>query len=331
MSAGGTRPAGTPHSNNEWIEARDSWVVDDQSASAGLIEEESVAGGVTPAYNGRPISELDTVCSKEKRRVRVLFLNIVLLVTIAANADWTILRSASQDIGKSPRSQPAAGNPPTSRPARPEGSQPEAIATHEQSDAEKIRRLIHRLGDRVYRVREQAQTALARLGPAALPYLVEFIDSRDPEIANRVVSLIKRPEDAALRMVVVVRLLSTGDPDLMEPGVHMLFEEPLIDYGLFVASTKNAKGLQRAIFEPIAAQLAEWKQATELHLARRVNLLRDQRISVAADELKQHRGTRLYQAEAAYWQAVDAVEEYAVKQGQPRITTTRPSEGDGEQ
>ncbi|MFQ5501136.1 MAG: hypothetical protein ACE5EQ_02425 [Phycisphaerae bacterium] len=262
--------------------------------------------------------------------MRVLFLNMVLLVTGAMNPEWTILRSASQDIGKSPRSRPAVGNSPTSRPARSEGVQTDAKAAFRQADAEKIRRLIHRLGDRSYRVREAAQTALARLGPAALPYLVEFIDSRDPEIANRVVSLIKRPEDAALRMVVVIRLLSTGDPDLMEPGVHMLFEAPLIDYDLFVASTKNAEGLQRAIFEPIAAQLAEWKRSTEQHLARRVKLLRDQRIDVAADELKRHRGTQLYQAEAAYWQAVDASEEYGVERRQLRITTTSPSSGDEE-
>lgn len=162
------------------------------------------------------------------------------------------------------------------------------------------------------------------MGEAALPYLIDFIGDANPEISNRIAAIIKRPKDPALRVEVAVRLLATADPDQMESGVYMLFESPIEDYDLFVKRTRNARGLERAIFQPVAEQLANWKKITE-RFNRRYERLRREKPAVAAKELKLHRGSMYYQAEAAYWTALDAAQAYPPVQGRAnREATTRP-------
>ncbi|MFQ5429136.1 MAG: hypothetical protein ACE5E1_02400 [Phycisphaerae bacterium] len=154
------------------------------------------------------------------------------------------------------------------------------------------------LGAPEYRLRQAAQEKLADLGGTALPVLADFIDSPNG--------------DPVLRVEIAVRLLATTDPDRMEPAVYMLFEDPIEDCDRFAARVRNAEGRRRAVFDAVAGQLAEWKKNTERFRKRRARLLRE-KPEAAARELKMQKESKFYQAEAAYWQAVDAAETY----GQP--------------
>lgn len=219
------------------------------------------------------------------------------------------------------RAGPVPATPPVDTPA----SRPAREAPATTRPAAGIRRLILRLGHPEYRVREAAQAELAALGEAALPHLADFIASADPEIANRVASLIHRPSDPALRVEIAARLLATADPDRMQPAVYMLFEEPLVDYPRFAERTKAARGLQRAIFEPVLDQLGEWRKITQRHLRRQAKLIRENRPEVAERERKRHKESRFYQAEAAYWQAVDALETFREERAKRRGPASRPA------
>ncbi len=187
-----------------------------------------------------------------------------------------------------------------------------------------VRKLVAELGAPAYLVRETAQKRLAKLGEKAMPHLVEFIGSGDPEVSNRITAMIKRPDDPHLRIEVAVRLLTTADPDWMEPAVHMLFETPTVDHELFVRRTAGAKGIEQAIFEPVAEQLHTWKRMTDLFDSRQERLLREKRFEAARKERKLHEGSKLYQAEAAYWSAVEEMEEYKVPKPARRNPATRP-------
>jgi len=223
------------------------------------------------------------------------------------------------DESGEPTSMPAT-QPATTRAATAPTSRP-----HEDPRTKSlVRRLVAELGAPAYRVREGAQKRLAKLGEKALPHLVEFIGSGDSEVANRVAALIKRPEDPHLRIEVAVRLLATADPDWMEPAVHMLFETPTVDYDLFVRRTAGARGIQRTIFKPVAEQLHTWKRITELFNRRQERLLQENRVEAAGKARKLHEGSKLYQAEAAYWSAVEAMEDYGVPKPARRPPATRP-------
>ncbi len=190
-----------------------------------------------------------------------------------------------------------------------------------------VRTLVAELGSPAYRVREAAQKKLAKLGEKAMPHLVEFIGSADLEVANRIAALIRRPNDPHVRIEVAVRLLATGDPDWMEPAVHMLFETPRVDCDLFLRRTAKATGRERATFRPVAEQLATWKRITEFFYRRQEQLLQEQKAEAARKDRELHDGSKLYQAEAAYWSAVEAMEDYAVPKPARRSPATRPAGG----
>lgn len=213
---------------------------------------------------------------------------------------------------------------PTTRPAGHTSSQrPTSGPTTQPATEAVVRRLVRQLGAEQYAVRESAQKKLADMGEVALPYLMEFIGSDNPEVSNRVASVIRRPKSPALRVEIAARLLSTADPDQMESGVYMLFESPVEDYDLFVARMRKARGIERAIFEPVAERLAIWKEMTE-RFNRRYARLRREKPDAAERELKNHRETKYYQAEAAYWPALEALEEYEVRDRPVHRPTTRP-------
>lgn len=211
----------------------------------------------------------------------------------------------TQPTDHTPRPRPTSR--PTTRPAI------EAV----------VRRLVRQLGAAEYAVRESAQKQLADMGEAALPYLMEFIGSDDSEVSNRVASVIRRPKTPALRVEVAARLLSTADPDQIESGVYMIFESPVEDYDLFVERMRKTRGVERAIFEPVAERLAIWKEMTE-RFNRRYARLRREKPEAAERELKNHRETKYYQAEAAYWPALEALEEYEVRDRPQHGPTTQP-------
>ncbi len=214
---------------------------------------------------------------------------------------------------------------PASRPTTTQASSAPTSQPHNDPKMNSlVRKLVAELGAPAYRVRENAQKRLAKLGEKAMPHLVEFIGTGGPEVSNRVTALITRPDDPHVRVEVAVRLLATADPDWMEPAVYMLFETPTVDYDLFVRRTAGAKGIEQAIFEPVAEQLHTWKRSTELFDKRQVRLLREKKAEAARKERKLHEGSKLYQAEAAYWSAVEAAEEYGVPKPARRNPATRP-------
>lgn len=217
---------------------------------------------------------------------------------------------------------PTAG--PTTQPAdhthRP---RPTSKPTTQPATEAVVRRLVRQLGAAEYAARESAQKRLTDIGEAALPYLIEFIGNENPEVSNRVASVIRRPKNAALRVEIAARLLSTADPDQMESGVYMLFESPVEDYDLFTKRMRKTRGMERAIFEPVAERLAVWKDMTE-RFNRRYARLHREKPDAAERELKKHRETKYYQAEAAYWPALEALEEYEVRDRPIHHPTTRP-------
>ncbi|MFQ5412342.1 MAG: hypothetical protein ACE5EC_08580, partial [Phycisphaerae bacterium] len=130
--------------------------------------------------------------------MKPIYLSLILLFTTAAS-DSGESPPAASDRNDPPRQRTDPRRGPTSRPAPRDSESTVPPATSQRTGDDEIRRWIRQLGHPTYQKREAAQAALARLGPKALPYLVEFIDSPDPEIANRIVSLIQRPDDPALR------------------------------------------------------------------------------------------------------------------------------------
>lgn len=228
---------------------------------------------------------------------------------------------------------------PTTQQAKLPASRPiEATAapTTQPDFERRVHTLVKALGSSVYRERERAQLELARMGEAAVPVLVEFIGDPNPEIANRVTALIKRPSDPALRVETAVRLIATADPDHIELGVYMLFESPLEDYDLLIQRTSSLSGIQKATFVPIIEQMTQWRAITIRHLERQKMLLLENRIEVAANERNLHAGTMYYQAEAALMMAIDAALDYGSPQADelPRAATqpaptTRPARTGG--
>jgi len=194
--------------------------------------------------------------------------------------------------------------------------------------ARRVDRLIRQLGDADYRAREAAQAALADLGDAALPHVVQYLDSDDPEIVSRLGPLIRRPADPDLRVELAVRLIETEDPDWIEPGVHMLFREPRQDYDRLVARTADATGPRRALFDPIIAQLAQWRHMTEM-FHQRYEKLKTSDPDAARRMRAMHAESELYQAEAAYWTAVEGLVDdrerlHELRRARQRIPASQP-------
>ncbi|MCA9255603.1 MAG: hypothetical protein KDA33_08185 [Phycisphaerales bacterium] len=210
---------------------------------------------------------------------------------------------------------PGPPSDPTSRAA----SQP----TTRSATGNKVRRLIARLGHERYQIRETAQRDLKALGDAALPELAIAISHENPEIARRAQTLLRRPNDPRLRMEVVRRLIATTNPALVEKGVYMLFEDPIADYARFRELTDNASGLERAMFKPICDQLGQWRRMTELFESRQAMLIND-KPEAATHERNQHADSYYYQADAAYYQALDAILDFR-EASAAGLTTTRPA------
>ncbi|MBX3394250.1 MAG: hypothetical protein KF841_02665 [Phycisphaerae bacterium] len=200
-----------------------------------------------------------------------------------------------------------------------------ATTTTKPSDDAQVRRLVSQLGAADFKMRQAAQHELERLGERAMPVLVEFVGDANSEIANRVGSLIRRPRDATLRVETAAKLLATADPDWMEKGVYMVFETPVSDCELLAAKLDQSRGRDRAILMPVVAQLRMWRSMVVRFEERQARLLDENRTAVADKERRLHEESMYYQAEAAYWMAVDASEEYSDASGQVSESTTQPA------
>ncbi|MBK8268193.1 MAG: hypothetical protein IPK83_07750 [Planctomycetes bacterium] len=215
--------------------------------------------------------------------------------------------------------QARSASQPTSRPTS------QSSGSGKRSDASSaVRRLIARLGSPDFKTRESAQ-ALERLGEAAMPTLVEYVGHKNPEIANRVAALIRRPSDPELRVETAIRLLVTADPDWMEMGVYMVFASPLEDYDLLAARAVESKGIERAILQPVVEQLKEWRGITLIHqeFVKKHTALGNTEKIKTQEEL--HRGSMYYQAESALAYAVEAAIEFKPVDGNEAAPTTKPT------
>lgn len=202
-----------------------------------------------------------------------------------------------------------AMSPPEAPASRPAESPPTSAPADDIRLAARVRELVARLGDRDFAKREAAQRDLAGLGEAAVPLLVPYLSAKDGEVAPRVLRLIGTPRDPKVRVDAALRLMESGDPDWLETGVHMLFERPGEVIEPFMARAAEARGLLRKLLEPVSEQLSLWER-TEKLFRRNYERLRETNPEGAARLLRTHETSHLYNAEAAYWGAYEALQDY---------------------
>lgn len=186
--------------------------------------------------------------------------------------------------------------------------------------------LIAELGSPDFKTREAAHRRLAEMGDDVNAELVKHVTDANEEIATRIVALLGKPKDPALRVELAVRLLSTADPDWMEKGVYLLFDSPKEILDLYQSRTKDARGVERVIHDIVGEQLRTWKRNDDVF---QKNYARIQRKNpAAAERLRQSQDeSKYYDAEAAYWSAVDAIADYHDPHLAERRATTRPTSG----
>lgn len=196
---------------------------------------------------------------------------------------------------------PQATTAPSSRPATWPVSRPA-----QSSLARRIESLVERLGDRDYRRREGAQQELASLGSDALPLLIQRVPHPDAEINDRLITLIGSPAALAHRIEFAARLLETADPDHLERAVYLLFDDPVAVCEPFKLRVRNATGATAAICAPIIEQLDRCRASDEITRSH-IEKIRRKSPEKAAETLRKNKEGYLYNAEAAYWSAVEAL------------------------
>lgn len=186
---------------------------------------------------------------------------------------------------------------------------------------------VRKLGSPRFVDRQAAQRRLEALGDSATPYLLRYISDSNPEIAGRIVASIRNPREPEDRVELAWRLLCTTNPDWMERAVHVIFEEPGETCDLFIDRAEDATGIDRVISEPVVSWLERWKEDD-----RRFKLRYEetkQGNPVAATRLRSmHIDGRMYLAEAAYWESLEALLDHCSGSGEVKSVsraTTRPT------
>ena len=203
--------------------------------------------------------------------------------------------------------RPAEGPAAASRPVvEPATSRP-------ASDAH-IRDLIRQLAAPNFRERDAAQRRLSELGAAALPTLIEFVNDPDPEIATRVSSILRPPADPALRVRLALAWIRTLKAEQVERAVYMVFDDAEHCDAAFNAAAKELDGPAGRAAAAVAGRLAGWRRQHEVFLktyerARKRNPESAERLA------KTQVDSKLYQAEAAYWEAMEAIDGEDGKEG----------------
>ncbi|HUN80698.1 MAG TPA: hypothetical protein VMV81_04235 [Phycisphaerae bacterium] len=187
-----------------------------------------------------------------------------------------------------------------------------------------IEALIAKLSSRSFAERQAAQEKLKSLGESATAVVIQHLPNPDDDVARRLVDLIGKPHDIALRVDAAARLIETTDPDWMERGVQLLFEDPTAACGLFTEKSARVEGRARALFGPIAEQLQRSKSRHELFQAK-LEKWRKQDPENAARMVVMERESDLYDADAAYWSAIEALDDWENGHNQ---TTSAPMQGD---
>lgn len=204
------------------------------------------------------------------------------------------------------------------RPALPAAAPTTGPAT--QPAAAEIERIIRQLGDRRFAKREAAQRDLAAIGEAALPHLLPHLRDADPEIARRVFEALPMPGDPRHRVELVMALLATGDRDHLRRAVVILFQDPAAMDAPFREAAAEATGLAAAVAAPILEQLADWRAQDQRYRANAA-AHSERNPEGVARLARMHAESPAFLAEAAFWMALDARDEYA-----QRITATQPAD-----
>ncbi len=204
-------------------------------------------------------------------------------------------------------------------------TRPATTTATSQPLAAEIEGLVGQLGDRSFERRERAQERLAELGEAALPALLARLTDPDPEIARRVIELLPIPTDPSRRVDVVMKLLATGDREHLRKAVLILFQDPGAVDVAFRAAMANQGGLTTAMGAPILEQLDNWRSQDGRY---RKNAARNavRNPEGVARLSRIHADTPAYLAEAAYWLALDARDDYVEHAtSRPARTATAPA------
>ncbi len=194
-----------------------------------------------------------------------------------------------------------------------------------QPSAGEIETLVAQLGDRSFERRERANERLAELGEATLPALLARLTDPDPEIARRVIELLPIPTDPSRRVDVVMKLLTTGDREHLRKAVLILFQDPGAVDGAFRTAMSGQTGLTAAMAAPILEQLDSWRSQDGRY---RKNVARNavRNPEGVARLSRIHADTPAYLAEAAYWLALEARDDYVEHStSQPARTATAPA------
>jgi hypothetical protein len=207
---------------------------------------------------------------------------------------WLALSIISLD---GPASRPTTSAPATQPTTRPEISP--ALRQH-------VDELIVRLGDKNFRIREQAQSELSALGQQVLKLLIDRLPCPSEEVNDRLLVIISKPALPALRVELASRLLATGDRDRIESAVYMLFEDPSAVCDLFIERTRTATGVLKIVAPPVIEQLESRKRMTAI-LRESLPRLREKNAEKAAQLVKMDADTNWYAALAALESAIDAL------------------------
>ncbi|MCZ6816200.1 MAG: hypothetical protein O7F76_05815 [Planctomycetota bacterium] len=213
---------------------------------------------------------------------------------------------------------------PATRPAEPTTTRPTA---DESVIGRSIAPLVRNLASPRYAVRQAAQRRLELIGDAATPFLLRYVSDPNPEIAGRIVALIQDPREPKHRVELAWRLLCTTNPDWMERAVHTIFEEPAETCELFMACAEDATGIDRVVAGPIVDWLARWKEEEERFMPKYEEIRQADPVA-AARLLSMHTDGRMYMAEAAYWESLEALLDHRTQNDKVNSTaraSTRPT------
>lgn len=233
-------------------------------------------------------------------RLSIAGLGLTLLVGMGlgpADESTGVLSPTTRATSQAAASRPTA-EPATTRPA---------------SDAH-IRDLIRQLAAPSFRERDAAQRRLTELGAAALPTLVEFVNDPDPEIATRVSSILRPPADPALRVRLALAWIRTLKAEQVERAVYMVFDDAEHCDAAFKAAAKDLDGPAGRAAAAVAGRLADWRRQHEVFL-RTYEKARKRNPESAERLAKTQVDSKLYQAEAAYWEAMEAIDGDDGKEG----------------
>ena len=242
-----------------------------------------------------------------------MFSRTIIPVALIAGLLSSALLVRGDELPPNPAKESPSSSPTTSRAASLNAMQ------------HRVENLVREMGVRDFQRRERAWKLLKGIGDPAIPWLVPYIEHDNPEVRQRVMALFKRPKDADIRIDAAVTLMTSGDPSWIEKGVYMVFEDPITDYPKLKARHEKLTGIDHDILTPVVDQLKGWERQRVRFLERQAKHKANGKTEFAEQERKLHEGSLVYEAEAAYWQAREIMEDYHASKER---AATQPASGE---